>query len=457
MIILWSATPSVIHNLRFRDLVLNFRISSTKKHGEEQLASETKFKEDKTRLIPEEMDTNANSKPWPVVEVQEVCDLIVDCVNKTAPTVDHITPYKMIRTANIRSGKIDLTACRYVEADTYERWTRRAKVKAGDVLLTREAPIGEVGYVSCDDTTFLGQRIMQYRANPKVLDSRYLHYSFLSPALRYQFGVHEGSGSVVSHIRVGDCYKFKIPLPPLEEQAVIANILGTLDDKIDLNNQMNKTLEQIAQTLFKRWFIDFEFPDENGNPYKSSGGRMVDSELGEIPEGWEVKEVNEILELAYGKSLKEDTRLPGNVLVYGSNGQVGWHNQKLVDGPGIVVGRKGNPGTVNWVHTHFYPIDTTFYVIPKAPVKSLYYILYALKKQDLPSLAADSAVPGLNRNMVYMNKMIVPEIDVLGLFDVYLNEIYQKIQANEEQSRVLGSIRDSLLPKLMSGKIRVNL
>ncbi|WP_390175978.1 restriction endonuclease subunit S [Methanosarcina siciliae] len=137
---------------------------------------------------------------------------------------------------------MDLTTCRYVEADTYERWTRRAKVKAGDVLLTREAPIGEVGYVSCDDTTFLGQRIMQYRANPKVLDSRYLHYSSLSPALRYQFGVHEGSGSVVSHIRVGDCYKFQIPLPSLTEQAVIDNILGTLDDKIDLNSQMNSTL-----------------------------------------------------------------------------------------------------------------------------------------------------------------------------------------------------------------------
>ncbi|NLC92561.1 MAG: restriction endonuclease subunit S, partial [Treponema sp.] len=114
-----------------------------------------------------------------------------------------------------------------------------------------------------------------------------------------------------------------------------------------------------------------------------------------------------------------------------------------------------NPGTVNWVHTHFYPIDTTFYVIPKNLVRSLYYLLYALKKQDLPSLAADSAVPGLNRNMVYMNKMIVPKKNILDLFDVYLNNIYQKIQVNEEQSRVLGSILDSLLPKLMSGKIRV--
>jgi len=118
------------------------------------LTSEIKFKEDGKRLILEEREESVNSEPWPVVEVQEVCDLITDCVNKTAPTVDHMTPYRMIRTTSIRSGKVDLAACRYVEADTYERWTRRAKVKVGDVLLTREAPLGEVGYVRLDDTIF---------------------------------------------------------------------------------------------------------------------------------------------------------------------------------------------------------------------------------------------------------------------------------------------------------------
>ncbi len=122
-------------------------------------------------MIPEERSKCMSSEPWPVVEVQDVCELIVDCVNKTAPTVDYVTPYRMIRTTNIRYGRVDLTSCRYVEADTYERWTRRAKVKAGDVLLTREAPIGEVGYVDQYDTIFLGQRIMQYRANPNLLDS----------------------------------------------------------------------------------------------------------------------------------------------------------------------------------------------------------------------------------------------------------------------------------------------
>ncbi len=316
--------------------------------------------------------------------------------------------------------------------------------------------MGKVSIISKKDPRgIISQAMLILRPDYDRATPKFLQY-FLTSQKGYSSLVSRSSGSVQVNIAKRDVIeKIKLAVPNIQEQIRIVKILSDLDDKIDLNNQINSTLEQISQALFKRWFIDFEFPDEKGNPYKSNGGRMVDSELGEIPEGWKVKKVDEILELAYGKALKEDIRIPGSIPVYGSNGQVGWHNEKLVDGPGIVVGRKGNPGTVTWVHTHFYPIDTTFYVVPKGPIKSFYYLLYALKKQDLPSLAADSAVPGLNRNMVYMNRMIVPERNILDLFNIYLNQIFQKIQVNEEQSRVLGSIRDSLLPKLMSGKIRV--
>ena len=174
------------------------------------------------------------SSEWPIVAIEDVCELIVDCVNKTAPVVDRVTPYRMIRTTNVRNGRIDLTECRHVEESTYKTWTRRAQLQVGDVVLTREAPIGEVGFVTEAEGVFLGQRLMQYRANPKVLDSRYLLYCFLSPALQHQFGSHEGSGSVVSHIRVGDCFKFKLQLPPLYVQREIAQTLGALDDRITL-------------------------------------------------------------------------------------------------------------------------------------------------------------------------------------------------------------------------------
>lgn len=121
---------------------------------------------------------------WQRKKVADLCDLIVDCVNKTAPIVSYETDFKMLRTTNIKNGRIDTQNCRFVEEKTFDKWTRRAKVERGDVLLTREAPMGEVGLVNFDENVFLGQRIVQYRVNPKKLDSDFLLYSFLSPDLQ---------------------------------------------------------------------------------------------------------------------------------------------------------------------------------------------------------------------------------------------------------------------------------
>ena len=164
--------------------------------------------------------------------------------------------------------------------------------------------------------------------------------------------------------------------------------------------------------------------------------------------------LGDLVELAYGKALREEDRRPGNVPVYGSNGQVGWHDEKLVDGPGIVVGRKGNPGFVTWAPMDFFPIDTTFYVVPKGECRSLYFLFHALHGQNLPSLSADSAVPGLNRNLACMNKQIVPPPALLEAFDIVVGPLFDRGQANNVESRNLAAIRDTLLPKLLSGEVR---
>ena len=183
--------------------------------------------------------------------------------------------------------------------------------------------------------------------------------------------------------------------------------------------------------------------------------RLADSELGEVPEGWEGKALGDCIELAYGKALKAGDRKGGDIPVYGSNGQVGWHDKKLVDGPGIVVGRKGNPGVVTWAHTDFYPIDTAFYVVPAAEDLSLHFLLYAIAGQDLPSVTAHSAVPGLNRNWAYMNSQIVPDTILMDAFGRYVAPIFQRRHRLNEESRALAAQRDALLPRLMSGELRV--
>jgi type I restriction enzyme S subunit len=257
------------------------------------------------------------SSEWPTVAVDQVCELIVDCVNKTAPVVDRSTPYRMIRTTNIRNGRIDLSDCRCVEESTYEKWTRRATLHYGDVLLTREAPIGEVGFVTEPQGLFLGQRVMQYRADPKALSPRFLLYTFLSPSLQHQFGSHEGSGSVVSHIRVGDCFKFKMKLPPLAVQTEIAALLGALDDRIALLRQTNATLEAIAQALFKSWFVDFDPVHAKQQGIAPAGmdeatadlfpDCFEETALGLVPKGWRLTPFGELLNHTIGGDWGSDT------------------------------------------------------------------------------------------------------------------------------------------------------
>lgn len=223
---------------------------------------------------------------WPRVPVSSVCSHVIDCVNKTAPVVPGPTPYRMIRTTNVRNGFVDLTQVRYVEEDVYRKWTRRQIPKRGDVILTREAPLGEVGIIRDDDGIFLGQRLMSYRVDPRCYDSRFLLYVLLGPDLQAQIRAL-GSGSTVEHMRVPDAEKLLVPLPPLDTQRRIAGILSAYDDLIENNERRIAILEEMARRIFREWFVDFRFPGHEAV-------RMVDTEAGKIPEGWELKRLGDL-------------------------------------------------------------------------------------------------------------------------------------------------------------------
>jgi type I restriction enzyme S subunit len=266
------------------------------------------------------------------------------------------------------------------------------------------------------------------------IDRRFLYYLFCTDEYRNEV-LASATGTTVKHTSPGRILAHTFQRPPLPEQRAIASILGDLDDKIEVNRRMTETLETLAQTIFESWFV---VPTRQG-----------------LPNGWQESTLGELIELAYGKGLREDERRPGKIPVFGSNGQVGWHDQKLVDGPGIVVGRKGNPGVVSWSPTDFFSIDTTFYVVPRGQCRSLYFLYHALRAHDLPSLAADSAVPGLNRNIVYLSEQIVPPSDLLKNFDATVRPLFQKIYTNNKEASTLAALRDALLPRLLSGRVRV--
>jgi type I restriction enzyme, S subunit len=309
------------------------------------------------------------------------------------------------------------------------------------------------------------QRLGKVLIKPNVhLDKNFLFYLLRTAEYRHEI-LASATGTTVKHTSPGRILAYKVALPPFSEQRAIASILGALDDKIELNRRMNATLEAMARALFQSWFVDFDpvrAKSEGRDPSAMDAetaalfpSEFVDSELGLIPKGWEVMTFADLLQLAYGKPLKECDRQGGSIAVFGSNGQVGWHNQKLISGPGIVVGRKGNPGVVTWSQGDFYAIDTTFYVIPTESCRSLYFLFHALSNHDLANLSADSAVPGLNRNHAYMSKQVIPHKLLLDAFDLQIAPIFEAIQANLHQSRTLAALRDTLLPRLLSGELSV--
>ena len=243
---------------------------------------------------------------------------------------------------------------------------------------------------------------------------------------------------------------------------VIASIIEPLDYRIALLRETNTTLEAIAQALFKSWFVDFD-PVRAKQEGREPEGMDADtaalfpdsfeeSELGLVPKGWRVGKVEDLLVLAYGKALKASERLSGTIPVYGSGGITGCHNEPLVNGPSIVVGRKGTVGSLYWIDQPFYPIDTVFYVKANVPLSYCYYQLALL---GLEGMNTDAAVPGLNRNNVYRLSVVIPFNSVIEKFDSFVTLLRRRIFSNVVQSQTLASIRDTLLPRLISGQLRL--
>jgi len=328
----------------------------------------------------------------------------------------------------------------------------------GTILLTSRAPVGYLAIAENEITTNQGFRSLVPLNN---IDNIFLFYLLKN---NIEYLKSHATGTTFGELAGSVLKSLVFLFPPLPEQRAIASVLSSLDDKIELNRRMNETLEAIARAIFKSWFVDFDPVRAKAEGREPAGmdaetaalfpDSFEETELGMVPKGWRVETIGTVLELAYGKALKEDCRKPGKIPVFGSNGQVGWHDEKLADGPGIIVGRKGNPGIVTWSPTDFFSIDTTFYVKPKGPCKSMFYLFHNLCNQDLVSLGSDSAVPGLNRNLAYGSQMLVPSAKVLEIFDKHIAIIYEKIHANDKQNRNIAAMRDALLPKLLSGEVR---
>ena len=398
---------------------------------------------------------------WRDVALEDVADeLTVGYVGPMASEyVNDGVPF--LRSLNVEPLRINKNDLKFITPEFHRR-IQKSRLTPGDVVIVRTGKPGACSVVpdwlaeaNCSDLVIV-------RCG-RQLNNRFLAY-YVNTVASGHVAAHL-VGAVQQHFNVSSARTLRLSLPPLAEQKAIAAVLGTLDDKIEMNRRMNATLEAMARAVFHSWFVDFD-PVRAKLDGRAPVGldpataalfpeSFEETAFGHVPNGWGVKMLGEVIELAYGKPLKAEDRKHGPVCVYGANGPVGWHDEMLVSGPGIVVGRKGNPGVVTWAHGDFYPIDTTFYVEPIGTCRSLYFLYYALSLHNLVNLSADSAVPGLNRNHAYMSKQVIPSQAVLTAFDTQIAPIFAAMHANEQQSRSLALTRETLLPKLISGELTV--
>lgn len=272
------------------------------------------------------------------------------------------------------------------------------------------------------------------------VDIKFLYYA-LSLCLKQFKNMSQGTST--KFLTVTILNSFSVQLPSISDQRRIASILSSLDRKIELNNKINADLEEMAQAIFKNWFVDFE-------PFKD--GKFVDSELGMIPEGWKVGCLGDLITIKYGKDHKklDDGTFP----VYGSGGLMRFVNSWLYNGESVLIPRKGTLDNIMYVCEKFWTVDTMFFSVPKMDYVMKYVYNY-IKRFDFSKMNEGTSVPSNTAARLNKMQILIPTHEVLEMYDETLCPIYNKRKMNDKESRTLSLLRDTLLPRLMSGEQEV--
>lgn len=332
------------------------------------------------------------------------------------------------------------------------------EIHSGDVLITKAGPRHRCGVVIFVDSTIphliVSGKMVGLRPNTKKVLPIILSLALAQSEPQKYLDIRT-TGMAESQLNFTNENLLKTPItiPSLPEQSLIFNIWSSLDKAIKKTDQIIEKYKSIKQGLMQDLF-KFGI-DEKGQIRSEKTHKLKDSPLGRIPEEWKVEKFSTNIKLRYGSGLNEENRLGENYPVYGSNGIVGYHNSFLVKGPGIIVGRKGTIGAVNWSEGDYYPIDTTYYVTHTDQI-NLRWLYYYLNILNLQSLNSASGTPGLNREEVYKLLIKRPEITeqerVLQILDIS----FASINKEEAYKQKLLSLKQGLMADLLSGKVRVN-
>lgn len=337
-------------------------------------------------------------------------------------------------------GSLNFSDLKSVDAEDAEKYI----LKENDIVFARTGnSTGRSYFYEKQHGTFVyAGFLIKFSLDPNKVNPRILKYYTHSKPY-FDWVNSFDTGATRGNINAKTYGDMEIELPSRKVQDKIVSILSSLDRKIELNNKINADLEEMAQAIFKNWFVDFE-------PFKD--GKFVDSELGMIPEGWKVGCLGDLITIKYGKDHKklDDGTFP----VYGSAGLMRFVNSWLYNGESVLIPRKGTLDNIMYVCEKFWTVDTMFFSVPKMDYVMKYVYNY-IKRFDFSKMNEGTSVP--SNTAARLNKMpiLIPTHEILEMYDETLCPIYNKRKMKDKESRILSLLRDTLLPRLMSGELEV--
>jgi len=404
--------------------------------------------------------------------LREAGVVLIDCDHRTPPAADSGYPY--IAIPQLKEGRIDLNDARRISPEHFSEWTRKAKPQQHDVILSRRCNPGETACVPADLECALGQNLVLLRADGRKVFPPFLRWLVRGTDWWEQVGTFINVGAVFDSLKCADIPNFSMPLPPLAEQKAIAAVLGALDDKIELNRRMNATLEAMARSLFQSWFVDFDpvrakldgrqpaaldpataalFPDHFDHKAE-----------GVTPTGWRATTLDEVIEIVDSKRIplsgREREAREGKYPYHGAASVMDYVDDYLFDGiytlmgeDGSVINEDGTP-VLQYVWGKFW-VNNHAHVLRGKNGISTEHLLLHLKGCNIAPFVNGAVQPKLNQGNMNRIPFMLPPPEICQAFSKAIDPLFAQIRANTEQSRILATLRDTLLPKMLSGELSV--
>ena len=367
---------------------------------------------------------------WNHFALGEITELVIDYRGKTPKKLGGDwckQGYRALSAKNIKTGRIvQAETIRYIDESLYRKWMKD-EVQRGDILITSEAPFGQIFFWDSDEKIVLSQRLFCVRIKPEY-DARFIYYYMTTPEFQSELD-GRATGTTVIGLRQPELMKCVIRCPEIQEQKVIAAILSSIDAKIIANEKVNDNLQQQAQAIYSSMFID------NPDP------------------AWSHGHLSDLITVKYGKDHKK--LADGIYPVYGSGGIMRYVERPLYNKESVLIPRKGTLNNVMYVNQPFWSVDTMFYTEMKLPNVAK-FVYHFVKAKDLASMNAGSAVPSITTDILNAMEVVIPSASALEEFESLVAPMYEAMEANDVQSKALSQMRDTLLPKLMSGEIDVS-